>query len=125
MDGSLLALALTAPAVTGGLVGFVLGLRVCGPKLDIGWTERHPREIAEEIASGRRTLNSLTPRAQRIVLGELARMRNGLTVEESNDFVTLIGIGSRFERHPECAAVRDWAEATWYQGPASALEVDR
>lgn len=124
MDGSILALALSAPALAGGLAGFVLGLRVCGPKLDIGWTERHPREIAEEIASGRRAISSLTPRAQRIVLGELARMRNGLSVEDSNQFVTLIGIGSRFERYPECAAVRDWAEATWYQGPASS-EVDQ
>jgi hypothetical protein len=85
-----------AGALTGGGLAFVLGLRVCGPRIQIEWTERHPREIAEEIRSGKSSMRQLTPRSQRLVLAELARMGNGLPLEASAEFITPTGVGGRF-----------------------------
>lgn len=94
MDGTeLLALA---SALGGGSVGFVLGLRVCGPRLEVAWTERHPREIAEEVRAGKTDIRALTPRSQRLVLAELARLTNGLSLDASTEFLSLDGVAHRF-----------------------------
>jgi hypothetical protein len=90
-----------ASGLGSGCLGFVLGLRVCGPKLQVCWTERHPREIAHELLAGRITARELTPASRQLVAGELARMRNGLTVGESSEFLTVTGVGDRFAGHPE------------------------
>ena len=85
-----------ASGLGGTSLGFVLGLRVCGPKLQICYTERHPRELVEEIRTGRRTLSSLTPASQRLVIAEMSRLSNGLTMEQSAEFLAITGLGNRF-----------------------------
>lgn len=99
MDGTeLIALA---TGISGAVSGFLLGLRVCGPRLQITWTERHPREIAEQVRDGSVNLSQLTGHSRRLVLDELARMGNGLPVEASADFLTLAGIEGRYVGRPE------------------------
>lgn len=94
MDGTEL---LTLAAGCGGsLAGFFVGLRVCGPRLQICWTERHPREIAEEIRTGKTTMGQLTEHSRRLVVGEMARMNNGLSLEDSAQFITVTGVEDRF-----------------------------
>jgi len=87
--------------LTGGGLGLILGLRVCGPRLQIAWTERHPREIAEEIRCGATALRALTPASRRLVLRELARMNNALTLEQSAEFLAPTGVQDRFVGRPE------------------------
>lgn len=94
MDGTFL-IAL-ASGLGSGCVSFVAGLAVCGPRLEICWTERHPREIAKEVQAGTTNLKALTPHARQLVLAELARMNNGLTVAESSQFIALTGVADRF-----------------------------
>lgn len=93
---NMVELVALASGLGGSSLGFVLGLRVCGPKLQICYTERHPRDLADEVRSGRRTLTSLTPASQRLVLAELARMANGLTSAQSAEFLAVTGVGNRF-----------------------------
>jgi hypothetical protein len=80
----------------GLLTGFWLGVRVCGPRLQICWTERHPREIALEVRTGKTKLSQLTKHSQRLVIAELARMGNGLTLADSAEFIALTGVQDRF-----------------------------
>lgn len=82
--------------LSGGLVGFWLGVRVCGPRLQICWTERHPREIAREVRSDKTKLSQLTRHSRRLVLAEMARMGNGLDLEDSAQFIALTGVQDRF-----------------------------
>jgi len=69
---------------------------VCGPRLQTTWTERHPREIAEQIRDGSLKITGLTEHTRRLVVDELARMGNGLPVEASAEFLTLNGIEGRY-----------------------------
>jgi hypothetical protein len=92
-------------AFGGGLTGFWLGVRVCGPKLQICWTERHPREIAQEVRYGKTQLPELTKHSRRLVVAELARMTNGLSLEDSAQFITVNGLEGRYVGQPE----PDWA----------------
>lgn len=85
-----------AAGVGASFTSFFIGLRVCGPRLQICWTERHPREIAEEIRSGKTKMSQLTERSRRLVVNEMARMNNGLTVGQSADFITVTGVEDRF-----------------------------
>lgn len=85
-----------ASGLGGTSLGFVLGLRVCGPKLQICYTERHPRDLATEVHSGRRKLSTLTPASQRLVIAELARMANGLSAAQSAEFLAVTGVENRF-----------------------------
>jgi hypothetical protein len=85
-----------ASGLGGALTGFWLGVRVCGPKLQIGWTERHPREIAGDIRAGRLKLADLTDDSKRFVLAEMARMGNGLSAAESAQFLALTGVQNRY-----------------------------
>jgi hypothetical protein len=94
-------LAALGSAFGGSMVGFVIGLRVCGPRLQICWTERHPREIAAEVRTGKTKLSELTPESQRLVLAELARERNGLTRADSAQFLALTGVQDRFAAEGE------------------------
>lgn len=103
MDGTeLIALA---TGFGGTLSGFFLGLRVCGPRVQIEWTERHPREVANEVRNGQVKLSQLTARSRRLVVDELARMGNGLPVEASAEFLAVTGIGGRYvgKSEPEWA----------------------
>lgn len=94
MDGT--ELVTLAGSVGGCMASFILGLRVCGPRLQTTWTERHPREIAEQIRDGGLKLTELTEHTRRLVVAELARMGNGLPVEASAQFLALDGIGGRY-----------------------------
>ena len=47
MDGT--ELVTLAGSVGGAMASFMLGLRVCGPRLQTTWTERHPREIVPPL----------------------------------------------------------------------------
>jgi hypothetical protein len=94
MDGT--ELLTLAAGFGGSMVSFFVGLRVCGPRLQICWTERHPREIAEEIRSGKTKMSALSESSRRLVIGELARMGNGLSLEQSAPFVTVTGAEDRF-----------------------------
>jgi hypothetical protein len=85
-----------ASGLGGVMTGFVVGLRVCGPKLQITWTERHPREVIADIRAGRLKLNELTDDSKRLVLAEVARIANGLTPAESAQFLELSGVQNRF-----------------------------
>lgn len=99
MDGTeLIALA---TGFGGALSGFFLGLRVCGPRLQIEWTERHPREVANEVRNGQVKLSQLTAHSRRLVVAELARMGNGLPIEASADFLTVTGVQGRYIGKPE------------------------
>jgi hypothetical protein len=82
--------------LAGTFTGFWLGVRVCGPKLQICWTERHPRELATEVHSGKTKLSTLTAHSQHLVLAELARMNNGLTRADSAEFLQITGVGNRY-----------------------------
>ena len=98
MDGTEL---LTMVAGVGGCaVSFLLGLRVCGPRLQTTWTERHPREIAQQVRDGGLKLTGLTGHTRRLVVAELARMGNGLPVEASAEFLALDGIEGRYVGKP-------------------------
>ncbi len=99
MDGT--ELLTLAAGVGGSLTSFLLGLRVCGPRLQITWTERHPREIANEIRNGNVKLSQLTAHSRRLVVDELARMGNGLPIEACADFLTVTGIEGRYVGKPE------------------------
>jgi hypothetical protein len=94
-------LAALASGCGGLLTGFVIGLRVCGPKVQICWTERHPRAIAEEIRTGQTTLSQLTKHSRRLVAAEIARANNGLSLEESAAFIAPTGVGDRFAARPD------------------------
>ena len=99
MDGTeLIALA---AGIGGAVSGFVLGLRVCGPRVQIQWTERHPREVAIEIRNGNLKPSQLTKHSRRLVVAELARMNNGLSLEDSAQFLAVTGIGGRYVGQPE------------------------
>ena len=90
-----------ATGVSGAVSGFLLGLRVCGPRLQITWTERHPREIAEQVRDGQVKLSQLTEHSRRLVVDELARMGNGLPIAASADFLALTGIEGRYVGRPQ------------------------
>lgn len=94
MDGT--ELIAMATGFGGALSGFFLGLRVCGPRVQIEWTERHPREVAHEVRNGQVKLSQLTAHSRRLVVDELARMGNGLPVEASAEFLAVTGIGGRY-----------------------------
>ena len=97
-----------AAGVGSSFASFFVGLRVCGPRLQICWTERHPREIAEEIRSGQIKMSALTEHSRALVVGELARMNNGLSLEQSAEFITVTGVADRFVGQPE----PHWAHRT-------------
>lgn len=67
----LTTLAALVSGLIGAFFGFVIGLRVCGPKLQTTWTERHPHEIACEVREGRRRMGALHPHTRRLVAREL------------------------------------------------------
>lgn len=99
---------LTAAAGVGSsLASFFVGLRVCGPRLQICWTERHPREIATEVRIGQVKLSALTEHSRRLVLAELARMDNGLSLEASAQFITVTGVADRFVGQSEPSWAHD------------------
>ena len=103
MDGT--ELLTMAAGVGGCAASFLLGLRVCGPRLQTAWTERHPREIALQVRDGDVKLTQLTEHTRRLVVDELARMGNGLPVEASAEFLALDGIEGRYvgKRQPSWA----------------------
>ena len=103
MDGT--ELVTLVGSVGGAMASFLLGLRVCGPRLQTTWTERHPREIAEQIRDGGLKLSELTEHTRRLVVAELARMGNGLPVEASAAFLALDGIEGRYVGKSEPAWV--------------------
>jgi hypothetical protein len=93
---------LTLAAGLGGtFTGFFLGLRVCGPRINTCWTERHPRDLAEDLHAGRLNERALTEDTRRLVLAEMARAANGLTLEQSAQYLTLTGVQDRFVGQPE------------------------
>ena len=94
MDGT--ELLTMAAGVGGCAASFLLGLRVCGPKLQTTWTERHPREIAHQLRDGGLKLTGLTAHTRRLVVAELARIGNGLPAEASTEFLELDGIEGRY-----------------------------
>ena len=74
--------------------------------------ELHPRTLAEQIRTGQIKLTSLDKRTQAVVLAEMARQANGLTAEDSADFLALDGVTGRFvhmappTNHPD--AIHDY-----------------
>ena len=90
-----------ASGLGGVMTGFVVGLRVCGPKLHTEWTERHPRELAEDVRAARLKVTDLTEDTRRLVLAEMARMTNGLSLADSTQFLAVTGVGGRFVGQPE------------------------
>ena len=91
-----------ASAVASGTAGFVVGFRINEIRgvgwLHGTWTEVHPRELAEQIRTGRLKLKNLDARTRTVVLNEMARQANGLTADESAEFLALDGAADRF-RH--------------------------
>ncbi len=85
-----------ASGMGGTLTGFWLGVRVCGPKLQLTWTERHPREVVADLRAGRVKFSELTEDSRRLVLSEMARMNNGLSAAESAQYLALTGVQNRF-----------------------------
>jgi hypothetical protein len=66
-----------AASVLSGSTGFVLGLRVCGQRLNTTWTERHPVTIAEDVRAGRLTMRHLGAHTRRLVGRELEALNTG------------------------------------------------
>jgi hypothetical protein len=89
-------------AVASGTVGFLVGLRANEIRgigwLHGTWTEVHPRELAEQIRTGRLDVNALDTKTRAVVLAEMARQANGLTAAESAQFLALDGAADRFTR---------------------------
>ena len=89
-----------ASAVTSGTLGFVVGLRANEIRgigwLHGTWTEVHPRELAEQIRTGQLKVKNLDTRTRAIVLAEMARQANGITADESAQFLALDGAAGRF-----------------------------
>ncbi len=85
-----------ASGLGGVMTGFVVGLRVCGPKLQLTWTERHPREVVSDLRAGRVKFTELTDDSRRLVMAELARMNNGLSAAESAQYLALTGVQNRY-----------------------------
>ena len=85
-----------ASGLGGVMTGFVVGLRVCGPKLQLTWTERHPREVVADLRAGRVKFTELTDDSRRLVMAELARMNNGLSAAESAQYLALTGVQNRY-----------------------------
>lgn len=90
-----------ATSVASGSLGFFVGLRVNEIRglgwLHGTWTEVHPRELAEQIRTGRLDINALDKRTRTVVLAEMARANNGLTATESAQFLALDGASDRFK----------------------------
>lgn len=91
-----------ASAMASGSLGFFVGLRVNEIRglgwLHGTWTELHPRELAEQIRTGRLSIGALDAKTRAVVLAEMAREANGLTAAESAQFLALDGAAGRF-RH--------------------------
>lgn len=89
-----------ASAVASGSLGFIVGLRVNEIRglgwLHGTWTEVHPRELVEQIRTGRLRLKDLDEATRAVVLAEMARAANGLSADESARFLALDGIAGRF-----------------------------
>jgi hypothetical protein len=66
-----------AASVFSGSTGFVLGLRVCGERLNTTWTERHPVTIAEDVRAGRLKMRHLGAHTRRLVARELEALNTG------------------------------------------------
>jgi hypothetical protein len=65
-----------AASVLSGSTGFVLGLRVCGERLNTTWTERHPVTIAEDVRARRLTMRHLGAHTRRLVGRELEALNS-------------------------------------------------
>ena len=91
-----------ASAVGSGSIGFLVGLRINDIRgighLHGTWTEVHPRDLAEQIRTGQLKVKNLDKRTRAVVLAEMARQANGLTADESAQFLALDGAAGRF-RH--------------------------
>ena len=108
-----------ASAVSSGTLGLVIGLRINEIRgvgwLHGTWTEIHPRELAEQIRTGALKAKNLDKRTRAVVLAEMARQANGLTADESAQFLALDGASGRFTHiappagHP--SAARDYRKA--------------
>ena len=89
-------------AVASGTAGFFVGLRANEIRglgwLHGTWTELHPRGLAEQIRTGRLELKALDAKTRAVVLAEMARQANGLTADESAQFLALDGAAGRFTR---------------------------
>lgn len=89
-----------ASAVSSGTLGLVIGLRINEIRgvgwLHGTWTELHPRELAEQIRTGQLKVKNLDKRTRAVVLAEMARQANGLTPDESAQFLALDGAAGRF-----------------------------
>lgn len=87
-------------AVASGSIGFFIGLRANEIRglgwLHGTWTEVHPRELAEQIRTGRLDIKALDAKTRAVVLAEMARSANGLTASESAQFLALDGATGRF-----------------------------
>ncbi len=71
MDGTeLIALA---SGLGSGFSGFWLGVLVLGPKIQICWTQTHPREIAEHVRSGLINPRHLTQHSRELVAVAMAQ----------------------------------------------------
>lgn len=85
MDGTeLIALA---SGLGGGFSGFWLGVRVLGPRIQICWTQVHPREIAARVKDGRINPRHLTPESRRLVA--VAMAQNEAEALATNPHVTV------------------------------------
>ena len=85
MDGTeLIALA---SGLGGGFSGFWLGVRVLGPRIQICWTQVHPREIAARVKDGRINPRHLTPDSRRLVA--VAMAQNEAETLATNPHVTV------------------------------------
>jgi len=90
-------LAALSTGLTGAFGGFVLGLRVCGPRLQTTWTERHPVEIAQDVRAGRQKMRALHPHTQHLVARELQGLTTNRPEIAASVPLTLDGLSHRYQ----------------------------
>lgn len=103
-------LAMFGAGSAGAALGFVAGLRVCGPRLQTTWTERHPVELAEDVRAKRLHLRQLTAHTQRLVSRELEALNTNRPQLAHAVPLALEGLGHRYA-HLSAEALDALAEA--------------
>jgi hypothetical protein len=83
-------------AVSGLALGWVAGLRWCGPRLNSAWTERHPVQIAEDVRAGRQKMRHLAPHTQLMVSRELQALNTGRPEIAAAVPLVLRGVAGRY-----------------------------
>ena len=89
-------LAALTTGLTGAFGGFFVGLRVCGPRLQTTWTERHPVDIAEDVRGGRQKMRALHPHTQHLVARELHALNTGHPELAASIPLVLDGVAGRY-----------------------------